>query len=347
MTEELYPDEKLLQLFDSRRRARLAKAWGTYQPRQPIASDLSDCRRYQVMRVIAWKVREPPDPRGMEIIEQGSVMEGPMIQQMRDEGWEVVEDQVPISIERVVKSGDRVPILTGRMDGKIRLGRELVPVDTKDTGEFNLQRINGEADLKSSMWTRKWWRQMQLYMEGSGAGRSVLILGFRGQRLPVLVHHDQDATDEILRTCEWAVETIQLLRNQEVDHTTVDAALLELAVEYHTDFNVCRSCPFRDKACFPPQPSRQTAQHRPELADMVRRLIETKPSANEYNKLYNTLKKETDGVEITIADNCVVEREQKTRNKKAKPATPAFTETYWSFSASRVDDREADDSEIE
>lgn len=330
-------DAELLQSFETRRAERLQKAWTTHAASNPIASDLHDCRRYMVLRQVAWQVRPTPDLAGLETIENGNVKEGPMIRQLQDEGWDVVELQAPFEIRQpLTPGGPRKLIVRGMLDGKIRLGRERIPFDTKDTSQFVFNRIVGEDDLHETIWTRKWWRQLQIYMLGEGNERGLLMLGYRGQRKPILMHLDYVEAERLLQLCSWTVATVEQLEEKDVDHERVDAALNDLGEPYHPDARLCGSCPFRDRACFPPDPAPARSQMRPDLEEIVARMAETADVAREHYKLRELVKLETEGYPLTIAGDYVVEGSVGTRRISEKPAVPAHTQEVWSIETRRV-----------
>lgn len=332
MTDLIYTDGALVEQLQARRIKRLRKGWGSYQPRHPIASDLSDCRRYQVVRIIGWQVREAPDDEGLGTIEQGQVIEPAVISQLQAEGWEIVETQSPFEIRQPIEQGGpQKTILAGRIDGKIRAGTQLIPFDVKDTSEWTLEGLDSEADLEHSVWTRKWRRQGQAYMLGHNIDRFLLYLSFRGDRKPVFLHLDYDLAEDILQTCAWAVKLTGELLDAGITHETVNDALAERDVPYHDAYSVCRSCPFRDRACFPPQPAEKQSQLRPDLEAAVAQYLLTSPAKSQHEKLRKLIKVETEGIEQTVAGRFVVTGEWKDQRMKAQPAKEAHTQTYWSF----------------
>lgn len=336
-TTATYSDAELVDQLTTRRIERLRKGWKAYQPRNPIASDLSDCRRYQVVRIIGWQVREVPDDDGLGTIEQGNVMEPAVISQLQAEGWEVVETQSPFEIRQPIEQGGPPKtIIRGKIDGKLRIGKELIPFDAKDTSEWTLDGIECEADLEHSVWTRKWRRQMQTYMLGENYERSLLYLSFRGRRKPIPLRLDYDLAEDILQTCAWAVKLTEELLDAGVTHETVNDALAEREVPYHDAYSVCRSCPFRDRACFPPQPSEKQSQLRPDLEAAVTQYLATQPHKSQHEKLRRLIKAETEGIEQTVAGRFVVTGEWKDRRMKAQPAKEAHVQTYWSFGVTEI-----------
>src|SRR5262245_63237225 len=105
--------------FSAARGARLEREQSSYQSTNPNAYDLHDCDRYQVMRLLAWKVRPAPDRRGLEVMEDGRLLELSMIRQLQDEGRTLVEQQAPFEVlQPLTPGGKKERVLSGRMDAK-------------------------------------------------------------------------------------------------------------------------------------------------------------------------------------------------------------------------------------
>ncbi len=340
-------DAALLELFATRRAARLRKGWGSWQPTNPNASDMADCRRYQVMRIIAWKVRRRPDVRGMEVIESGNVTEPAVLRQLEDEGWSVIEQQAPFSIEQPLPGGGRRRrIVSGKLDAKVRApDGEVLPLEVKDTGEYVLDRVGDEAALLESPWTRKWWRQVQLYLLGEECERGVLFLTFRGRRKPIMVRLNYAAAEELLQLCAWTVGVVDEFVADRASHADVDERLAAMGVPYHHEFDACRRCPFRDLSCFPPEPSTRAAQVRIDLSDLAARFAELRPLSSEYERVRKALKAETEGFQQTVAGQHIIEGEVKTRHYQAKPATPERSSESWQITVRPIGEREGGETD--
>lgn len=327
-------DEELVVAFATRRQERLKKEWGSYAPRNPVASDLADCRRYQVMRIFGWKVRSEPDQSGLEAIEHGRDLEPIVISDLMDEGWEVVRLQEPFEIRQPIPrpNGPKKLVVRGKIDGMVNINGEFLPFDAKATSEYVLNSVATEEDLQRSPWTRKWWRQMQIYLLGIGLHeRALLVLAHRGQRKVVVVHLDYQAAEELLQLCEWTVALAEELEAEGVDETTINAALLAREIPYHHAYSECVRCPFHERACFPPSPAPGTVQMREDLAEVVTNYVVAKRISTEADRLYREIKQQTEGFETTIAGDFIIDGEVRTRRMKAQPAKPEHVKEYWHF----------------
>ena len=337
-------DQELVETFTSRRAARLKESWTTYPARNPIASDLHDCRRYLVLRQVAWEIRPAPDATGLENIENGNVKEEPMIAQLRAEGWTIVQQQAPFEIKQPLRPGGKsVMILRGKIDGMLELARNVfLPFDTKDTSSFTLESIDDAADLDRSIWTRKWKRQGLAYMLGMNQPRFAFILGHRGARkmIPLRLDDHLEEAERILAVCTWTVGMAEELQRIGATWETADSALTERGVPYHADFAICRGCWLKDRACFPPDPAKSLrVAMRPELEPLVTRYLAAQPAASEYERVKKALKAATEGAPTVVAGNFVIDGEVKTRRMKAQPARPEHVQEHWSFAIRRVGER--------
>ena len=337
-------DQELVETFTSRRAARLKKSWTTYPARNPVASDLHDCRRYMVLRQVAWEIRPAPDTEGLETIENGNVKERPMIEQLRAEGWEIVQEQAPFEILQPLRpGGERRMIVRGKIDGMIALGKnDLLPFDTKDTSPWTIESIDSAADLDQSIWTRKWKRQGLTYALGMNQPRFAFVLGNRGTRKIILLRLDDhlEEAERILAVCTWTVGMADELARIGATWETADSALTERGVPYHADFAICRGCWLKDRACFPPDPAKSLrVAMRPELEPLVTRYLAAQPAASEYEKMKKALKAATEGAPTVVAGNFVIDGEVKTRRMKAQPARPEHVQEHWSFAIRRVGER--------
>jgi hypothetical protein len=333
-------DQELIGEMQRARAERLGEGWGTYKPRNPIASDLHPCLRYMVGRQIAGHLRPKPGPEAMETIENGNVKEGPMIRQLQDEGWKIVQEQNTFEIRQpLYPGGPKTLILRGSIDGKIGheklLGRELIPFDTKDTGQYVLDQMETENDLREGPWTRKWYAQMQAYLLGEEHERGLIILGHRGRRKYIMVHLDYDFAEAFLQKCVETVKLVADLESAEVGPDRLDHYLA--AVPYWDDTAECNRCWQKNLVCFPPEPgSLERSANRPDLEQDAERYLELQPLQSEYRKLHDRLKKESEGSPTTYAGGCTIKGEVKVRNIKAQAARDAYRSESWAIQVEKT-----------
>lgn len=323
-------DADLVKAFAERRAARLLKDNESWEPRGPNSSDLHPCLRYQVLRVLAAKLRPPPDASGLERMENGRLMERHMRRQLEDEGWQIVEDQSSVAIEQpLVAGGPKVKVLTGKIDGRVVLERgERPPLEVKDTGEYNL--VDDEDELESSIWLVKWKAQLTSYCLAENEERGLLFIGSRGRRSSVIVHLDYERAERIVKLCVDAVRLIQELATLRVTPELLDPELNKLGVPYFAQFEHCRICWAKDRVCFPPKVSElKQLVDRPDLEPLAAQLYANDLAHLEYDRAKRKLKDISEAVPTILAGRYLIENTWKRRGDSG----------HWSMSVRPVGER--------
>lgn len=326
--------EQLRDEFEQRRRERLLKGWSPYQPRNPIASDLVPCLRYQVGRIIAWELRPIPDAEGLQAMEQGEIMERHVRRQLQDEGWEMIQDQARITIRQPLRPGGPPRlVLSGRIDGKIKLpSGDYIPTDIKHTNEWTYQATNTAEDLDRSIWTRKWKHQLLTYSLADGDPLSCLYVTSAGKRKPIFLwlYDHLELAEDLLQLCVRAVQLVDELEAEEVSPDQLDAALTSRDIPYSPEWETCKRCWLKDRVCFPPEAAQlETPVQRPDLEERLARFAELRPLSSEYERLRKDLKELSEGVDTIIAGKWILEGEWKKRGKSQ----------FWRFGVRRVGER--------
>lgn len=327
-----------------------------YARTNSIASDLGDCDRALALGVLAWKVRPPFPPEALARMENGEDHELRVVLQLAREGWQVVEQQVPIEIKD--RSG-RVVLLRGKIDGKLVWPlpdgrRALVPIEIKETSDANWRRWHTEDDLRVDRWARKWWRQIQVYMLSMGFEWALLLLTHRSERRAIEIRLDYQAAEVILQRLERAHAVREALAGDPLD--SLDSSLSELGVAYLGDRTACASCDFRGRVCLPPQPGSAGELELALLDDEVGRLVEREralaPAAREHDSLKRQLEKQVPRGTHARAGDWIVTghwQTQKTSPVPAQPAQPpkpAGTQQVWKRAFVRVSDLAAPPSGV-
>lgn len=323
--------EDMLALVEARREKFLRGQWSAYAQNNPIASNLPDCERALALGLLAWNERPHPGPAAVERMMSGRGMERTILQDMRDEGWIVVQEQVPFQIRD--KKG-RV-ILSGRSEGKIqpdeRNHRALVSFEIKDTSQYVFERIETEDDLRVDQWTRKWWRQCQAYMLAHNEEWMLLFITHRRRRKHLIVHLDFAAAEEILRRAEQTIDLQELLRGHPVEDLSRELTELEIAF---APMKECSRCDFYQRVCFPPTVGVGEAKYEdiPELEAELSRYAAIQQVGKEYESLHRKFTNEKMRGRTIVAGNYVltgVFEEQNQKAQAAKPAVPAGKKKIW------------------
>lgn len=217
------------------------------KPRRSIwASQIPDCIRQGVYEFTHWKEKKMFDPSLFSLFQMGHVNEAEfkreLIQLSTGEGWELVEDQSHIGDDMFQKYG-----ISGYLDTKIAWEGRRWPVEMKLMSPFIFDKIDGinpkvmekitpefvksgPRSMKRFPWTRKYIRQGQVYMLGTGEEAMMFALtDGRGNWKFVVLELDYDEAENLLTIAE----TIQKHRKEKT---------LPPRIDYDND--TCGRCPF-------------------------------------------------------------------------------------------------------
>lgn len=157
----------LLAEIGRRREARLTSRSKAYPRTHPIASDVDpeSCLRRQVLEVVAWEDKPLFGAKTMARFEVGTIWENEAVINLKRDGFEVVAEQTAFQLNDR-KTG--VPVLRGRIDGKIRWEGKEVPFEVKSMNPNVYARIETLEDLMRWWWTKKYPSQLMAYLIGHG-----------------------------------------------------------------------------------------------------------------------------------------------------------------------------------
>lgn len=315
--------EDLLVEMDRRHVETLDRSWKQYPRRACIASDLPDCDRQMALSMLAWKERPKPDTAGLERMQSGRGMEDVVLADLRAEGWKIVQEQSPFEVR------DRKGrlIISGKSEGKLVIPgddhRALRSIELKDTSQYVFDALLTEDDLRTNMWTVKWWRQMQIYMLDGNEEWMVLIVTHRRRRRNIIVHLDYAEAERILQRCEKAMDAYELMQQTPADQ--LDSELTAFGLAYHDDQRSCRACDFFQRVCFPQLRTAQSEDviEKPELEPIVARYVEIEEIGKEKDRLERKLFTDaTKGVHIA-AGQFLITGHWEEQNTKPTPEIPA------------------------
>ena len=145
--------EKLAVEIPQKRLADLsAKAQHRWIPKNFYASNIPECDRQMVHSILDWDKKPLADAGLQAIFEAGKSEEARIVRMLSELGYEVIAQQNPIQI-RHPKTGE--VICTGKIDGKILVGRTAIPVEFKSMNPNAFARLNSADDLMKSPYYRK------------------------------------------------------------------------------------------------------------------------------------------------------------------------------------------------
>jgi hypothetical protein len=296
-------DAVIAELEARRERVLSAHAAGRYPRVRPIASDLSECDRYALLTIVGWAWKPAFGTEAAARMEQGRQTEEEVLRQLSHEGWKVVEQQAPFEIKGRGALAGRV-ILSGRIDGKLLVDGQKIPLEIKDVGYGLYERLRTEADLERSIWTRRWRRQLQAYMIGHGYEQALLLLHHRGLRRFVPLRLDYTEAEAILAQCERVLALLGTEPYRSLRPEEADARLTSDGLAFVQDRELCESCPFYQRACFPPTEYTPDGdvEIRPDLAFEVRRHEELREAHAEYERLDRKLAEQVYGKKVLAGE---------------------------------------------
>ena len=270
---EVLAAEKLVEEIPSKRKADLtAKAQSRWMPKNFYASGISECDRQMVHSLLDWDKKPLADAGLQAIFEAGKSEEARIVRILSELGYEVIGQQNPIQIKHP-KTGEI--ICTGKIDGKILVGRNAVPMELKSMNQNAFARINSVDDLAKSPFYRKYIKQMQLYLYGNGEEAGIFIISdFRNIKV-FIVYLDFGLCEQILKQLERCWDYVKAKKYPEPLQNRPD---------------ICQYCPFEFLCTKSTCNQGASFMDSPEMEQNIARLLELKPLAKEYEELDKAIK---------------------------------------------------------
>jgi len=282
------PAQSLVEEFQKRQSAALAKLQRSDPQHNPRASNIRDCARNIVHQVLDWEKKKPFDEWLLGRFEEGRRQEKAVIERLRANGFEVIDQdsggQLTIAVpEQGSPEFRRGEVLTGRIDGLIKWEGQWLPFEVKSLNPNLFNGIKSLDDFQKKPLYRRYLRQMQMYLLGRNADMGLFILtDCQGHDLPIPVYLDLGEAEWILKHLEKAARAIK--KREYPDRIPYDHQL-------------CGSCQFAH-VCLPDVINRPADMIENEAleADLSRH-EELKPLASEYDKLHDQMKETFASVE--------------------------------------------------
>lgn len=185
------------------------------------------CERFCVLCRTAWDKRPLYDWRLQFIFDEGNRQEKAIEEDLRDAGFELVEQQRPY----VLKDQN----ITGHIDGKIlwnKDGGRLIPYEAKSMAPHIWMTVNSIQDMFNSRysWVRKYPAQLTLYllMDNKEYGLFILKNKSTGMLKAIDLYLDWEYAESLLKKAERI--------NQHVKDGTLPETI--------KDASVCERCDF-------------------------------------------------------------------------------------------------------
>jgi len=245
------------------------------------ASELGwECVRFQVGRRLRGELRKKVELGLARRFYVGTVLEGPVINLLREAGFKVYQD--PSSVFYEWKAYQ----IKGRIDGKLEVEldgkKRVIPVEVKTcgVGTFNqIKRLKerGEPLTRAdNPLLRKWAGQLTIYelLFGEEYGVWAFMCKDSGEVLFWVLKLDYEYGEGLLRLAEEANKWVERKELPE-------ARWCEL----------CGKCDFKDTLCFPDESYGEGVKliEDKKVEEMLGRMVELEEMVKEYDELKNRL----------------------------------------------------------
>lgn len=275
---------KVQELADdivNRRRQEFSRELTKYPRKNLILSDIQDCDRANVYGVLNWKERKGFDVDVIPKLQEGRFKEKKVVQELLEMGYEIRLQQEVVEI----KGKGGIMLARGRIDFKMYFERTIIPAEVKSLSYYVFNSIHCIDDLRFKSWTRKYLRQLLLYMFGNNVEEGLFILEHRNQWKLLPVYLD-------LGECEM------LLQKLERAYAHIESKTYPERIVY--DMSICGKCDFAH-VCLPDilnSPAELIDNE--EYETMIDEHEKLKPIAGQYKKMHDKLKATMENIEKVI-----------------------------------------------
>jgi len=266
--------------------ARRIKSWP--HPTNRASEAGHPCERFLVLVRLHPEKMALHDVGLQRVFDEGNLHEAAVLRELEDAGFRLVEQQRPFSWEKFQ--------LTGRIDAKIQIDGQLIPLEIKSVSPNVFQAVKKmePADfLKARQtWLRRYPAQILLYMLMDGKEFGIII--FKNKVTGEKCQKVFQLTDENLEYVESILKKLE----------RVNEYVAKKEVPPVVSCDECRGCGFEKTACFPDRdfgPGFDLVDS-PELLEKLERWDELKPLVEEFEALDRELKEKFRGKSAIIGD---------------------------------------------
>lgn len=262
---------ELIEDITKKRKMQLQQNNKRIMPSRFFASNIPDCTRQMVYSILDWDKKDTPDEGLLSLFEAGKKEESNIIKMLLDLGFEVINQQNPITIKN--RNGDI--ICTGRIDGKIVYKGLKIPYEIKSMNDYSFQQLNTIEDFEKSPLHRKYIKQLQLYLIGNEIEVGMFIISNFRQIKLIPVYLDYGLCEQITQQLERAWDFVQQKKYPD-------------PITYNP--KICDWCPW-EFLCTK-QVTNKPAEfiQNKELEDLLNRRAELEPVAKEYKEIDERIK---------------------------------------------------------
>lgn len=259
------------------------------------ASELGHpCLRYLVLLRTRWQERALYDARVQMVFDMGKMVEDLVFQDLKEAGFNIVEQQRPFSWAKYQ--------ITGAIDFKLAIDGKVYPTEVKSAAPHPFASINSVQDMlrHKYLYMRKYPAQLTLYllMDNKDEGLFLFKNKSTGELKEIWMDLDFDFAESLIKKAE--------LINKHVAEGTLPAPM-----DY--DENICQECPFAH-ICLPDRIGKEVeVTEDGELLELVTRYMELKPGAKEYDEVNDRITKLVEGREKILVGDYFIEGKYVTR----------------------------------
>jgi hypothetical protein len=272
----------LAQEIIDRRKKELAGRINHYQRKNSILSDIGECERQMVYSVLDWDKKPLHDEELQARFDIGNLFEREIVRDLLGLGFSVNHAQMPVEI--LGRGG--VKIATGKIDGFIQYEGKKIPIEIKSMNPNVFNSINSVEDFNKKPWTRKYLRQLQLYLFGNNCEEGLFIC------TDCLGHWKLFPLYLDLGECE------ALLQRLERVYAAIQSKTYPDRITY--DQSLCGKCPFSVICLADIINKPADFIDNPALEADLDRHEELKPMASEFDALHDKIKGTFKGIEKAV-----------------------------------------------
>jgi len=253
------------------------------------ASELGhECLRYLVLNRTRWQEKALHDARLQMIFDMGRMVEGVVQQDLRDAGFNVIEQQRAFSWAKYQ--------ITGAIDCKLAIDGAVYPTEIKSAAPYSFESINSIEDIRHHKWhyMRKYLAQLTLYLLMDGKDRGLFLFKNKstGELKEIWMDLDYDFAESLVQKAEAI--------NKHVAEGTLPEPM-----EYKED--ICQDCAFVH-ICLPDRIGKEVEiSDDTELIELVSRYWTLKPGAKEYDEVDKRINELVKGREKILAGDYFIE----------------------------------------
>jgi CRISPR/Cas system-associated exonuclease Cas4 (RecB family) len=273
---------RLAAEIDTRRTQKLKAMITNYPKRNNWAGDIPVCARQGVYSIRDWDKKTLHDVTLQARFEEGKRQENNLIMELMGLGYEIVEQQAPLTKDMTDKYN-----ITGRIDGKIAFEDARIPFEVKSMKEYIFGKVNAVEDLKRDGFLSRYYRQCQLYMLGNNEEVMLLFLtDCLGHWKILVVRLNLDDAEAILKQVE-------------VINSHIKANTLPERVPYDPD--VCGWCNFAH-ICLPDilNDPKLKVENNPLVEQLLIERESLSPLKKKYDEVHEKLKEMFKDVPLAV-----------------------------------------------